>query len=122
MLFKFSLPLLNLYLTYLETILRIPLLKFSYKQNKFIKLGVFSVPKSCMALSTGVCFIVNSFFTLVFIPLSQVEKMFVSLFTIGMIVSLISFRSMLVYLDDFISLLNILLGLDARFGKFFPGN
>lgn len=75
-----------------------------------------------MALSTGVCFIVNSFFTLVFIPLSQVEKMFVSLFTIGMIVSLISFRSMLVYLDDFISLLNILLGLDARFGKFFPGN
>lgn len=122
MLLKFCLPLLNFYLIYLQSILRIPLLKFYCKPDRFIKHGTFSVPKICIVVSTGFCFIVNSCWTLIFIPLSQVEKLFVFLFTVGVVVSLVSITSMLVYLDDFVSLLNMLLRLDRTLGKIFSGN
>lgn len=121
MLFKFGLNLLNLHLKYFKVILKIELLKYNHRKSEFVKSEPFSTTKFSIFSLTGFATVVSCLYTLIIVPLRKAETMFVALLTVGFILCLVVSASLLLYLDDFKCLPNMLLRLDNTFGKHFLG-
>lgn len=120
MLFQFGQSLFNLNLRY-QSRLGINLLKLNCKQGQFVKSGGLSYLKPSIVIGASLAILVNGFYILATAPIAKVEGMIILLFTFSLATSLVSLAPLIKDTDNFILLLNMLIGVDKRFGDSFSG-